>query len=58
MKKVGINFIIFAVGIVLVTSEVPSASEYQRAKEAITGLIEGTEDLPRAVRLGNIFHII
>ena len=33
-------------------SQVVSRSEYERANKAITELIENTEDLPRAVRLG------
>ena len=52
------HFLMFAVGIGLVTSDVPSASEYQRAKEAITELIGDTEYLPRAVRLGKIYFIL
>ena len=36
----------------LVTSQAPSSSEYERAKVAITKMVEDTTDLPRCVRLG------
>ena len=42
----------------LVTSQPPSASEYQRAKNAITDMVEGNQDLPRVVRLGMLMMII
>ena len=54
MRKVGVSFLILVVGMGLVSSEVPSASEYERAKDAITALIENNQDLPRTVRLGRI----
>ena len=42
----------------MVTSQCPTESEYQRAKTAITNMIENSQDLPRCVRLGKIieFH--
>ena len=41
-----------------VTSQAPSASEYQRAKNAITDMVDGNQDLPRVVRLGMLVMII
>ena len=35
-----------------VSSEVPSAAEYERAKEALKDVLPRGADLPRAVRLG------
>ena len=46
------------IGISLVAAQCPTESEYQRAKAAITNMIENSQDLPRCVRLGKIieFH--
>ena len=41
----------------MVTAQCPNASEYQRAKIAITNMIENSQDLPRCVRLGKIIKI-
>ena len=41
----------------MVTAQCPNASEYQRAKIAITNMIENSQDLPRCVRLGKIIEI-
>ena len=46
------------IGISMVAAQCPTASEYERAKAAITNMIENSQDLPRCVRLGMIikFH--
>ena len=46
------------IGISMVAAQAPTASEYQRAKTAITNMIGNSQDLPRCVRLGKIieFH--
>ena len=36
----------------MVAAQAPSASEYQRAKTAISNMIGNSQDLPRCVRLG------
>ena len=36
----------------MVAAQGPSASEYQRAKTAISNMIGNSQDLPRCVRLG------
>ena len=51
MKEKIISLII---GITMVAAEPPSDSEYNRAKTAITNMIENDQDLPRCVRLGKI----
>ena len=38
----------------MVAAQAPSASEYQRAKAAITNMVENDQDLPRCVRLGKM----
>ena len=52
------QFLCLLIWIELVTSQAPSASEYQRAKNAITDMVEGNQDLPRVVRLGMLVMII
>ena len=52
------QFLCLLIGIGLVTSQAPSASEYQRAKNVITDMVEGNQDLPRVVRLGMLVMII
>ena len=52
------QFLCLLIWIGLVTSQAPSASEYQRAKNAITDMVEGNQDLPRVVRLGMLVMII
>jgi len=42
------------IGITMVAAQAPSASEYLRAKAAITNMVENDQDLPRCVRLA--FH--
>ena len=36
----------------MVAAQSPSASEYQRAKAAISNMIGNSQDLPRCIRLG------
>ena len=45
-------FLLVAAFCGLVTSQAPSSSEYERAKVAITKMVEDTTDLPTCVRLG------
>ena len=52
------QFLCLLIWIGLITSQAPSASEYQRAKNAITDMVEGNQDLPRVVRLGMLAMII
>ena len=52
------QFLCLLIWIGLVTSQPPSASEYQRAKNAITDMVDGNQDLPRVVRLGMLVMII
>ena len=58
MKKMREIIFSLIIGISMVTSQCPTESEYQRAKTAITNMIENSQDLPRCVRLGKIieFH--
>ena len=47
-----IKFLLFIIGVTLVSSEAPSLSEYTRAKEFLKGKLPRGRDLPNAVRLG------
>merc|ERR1712076_257034 len=49
-----IKFLLFIIGLTLVSSEAPSLSEYTRAKEFLKGELPRGRDLPKAVRLA--FH--
>ena len=52
MKRERVFSFLFLLFTGVAFSQVPSVSEYERAARAITQLIEDTEDLPTAVRLG------
>ena len=46
------SIILLAILISLASSEVPTAEEFERAKEALKDVLPRGADLPKAVRLG------